>query len=183
MSLQVNEADHISTRSEISRTISIGQYETADISPTSEILATTLASNGSRKIICYDTTGPSGKLRTLWQAASRRPETNNQNDVTSLLPLELDLIIEGYGRFLRQTRTIVLKWIFFLLGDGRIRQTSFMRMCGRLEKSPALKKVSEPALSGYITGLHLVRNSRTKERFIVGGADDGSVAFWTIEYV
>ena len=43
--------------------------------------------------------------------------------------------------------------------------------------------VSESALDGAITSLHLVQNGRTKERLIVGGADDGSVAFWTLECV
>jgi hypothetical protein len=42
---------------------------------------------------------------------------------------------------------------------------------------------SESALDGSIVGLHLVLNGRTKERLIVGGADDGSVAFWKLEYV
>jgi hypothetical protein len=42
---------------------------------------------------------------------------------------------------------------------------------------------SDFALDGSITGLHLVQNGRTKDRLIVGGADDGSVAFWDLEYV
>lgn len=86
------------------RTISVGQYEAADISPTSEILTTALGSSGGRRVTCYDTTGPSGKLRTLWQASSRRPEID-KSDVTSLLPLELDLIIEGFGRLLLRSQT------------------------------------------------------------------------------
>jgi WD repeat-containing protein 7 len=41
--------------------------------------------------------------------------------------------------------------------------------------------VSDIPLSGFVTGLHIVYNDRTKEQFIVGGADDGSIAFWELE--
>lgn len=30
--------------------------------------------------------------------------------------------------------------------------------------------------------LHLVENERTKEQLIVGGADDGSIAVWDLQY-
>jgi hypothetical protein len=36
-------------------------------------------------------------------------------------------------------------------------------------------------LGGFVVGLHLVSNERTKEKFVVGGADDGSIAFWDLE--
>ena len=42
-------------------------------------------------------------------------------------------------------------------------------------------KVSDVALDGYIASLFLVENLRTKERFVVGGADDGSLAVWALE--
>jgi hypothetical protein len=48
-------------------------------------------------------------------------------------------------------------------------------------KSPSLPKASDIALGGSITGLHIVVNPQTKEKLIVGGADDGSVAFWRME--
>jgi hypothetical protein len=52
-----------------------------------------------------------------------------------------------------------------------------------LKRTPSPRKISDIPIDGFITGLHLVQNNRTKERFIVGGGDDGSVAFWTLEYV
>jgi hypothetical protein len=69
------------------------------------------------------------------------------------------------------------------LGDGRLRQSSLAEMCGDLTRTPSPRKTSDTALDGFVTGLHLVQNGRTKERFIIGGADDGTVAFWTIEHV
>lgn len=67
-------------------------------------------------------------------------------------------------------------------GDGYLRQTSLTEMCED-QAANGTEKVSDIPLSGYIIGLHLVQNSRTNERFIVGGADDGSVAFWNLESV
>ncbi|KAF9468708.1 hypothetical protein BDZ94DRAFT_1304460 [Collybia nuda] len=156
------DLDSRNVKSEISKTVSLGQCDAVDIGPMSKILATSLDSSGSRRIVCYDVAGPSEKPRTLWQTSSKRPVIN-ANNVTSLLPLEIDVIIEGYG-------------------DGRIRQSSFLELCGKVLNTSTINKVSEPALNGYITGLHVVQNARTKETFIVGGADDGSVAFWTIDH-
>jgi len=42
-------------------------------------------------------------------------------------------------------------------------------------------KISDKPLDGYIISLHAVSNFRTNERYIFGGADDGSVAIWTTE--
>lgn len=47
---------------------------------------------------------------------------------------------------------------------------------------PAASSVSDEPLNGYITALHLVQNGRTNEKLIVGGSDDGSLAFWSFEY-
>lgn len=66
--------------------------------------------------------------------------------------------------------------------DGHIRQTSLIEMCGR-SQPPSRTKMSAQALQGYITGLHAIYHPRTKEKLLIGGADDGSVAFWTTEYV
>jgi hypothetical protein len=44
-------------------------------------------------------------------------------------------------------------------------------------------KSCDNTLDGHLLGLHVVHNSRTKERLVVGGADDGSVAVWGLEYV
>jgi WD repeat-containing protein 7 len=44
------------------------------------------------------------------------------------------------------------------------------------------EKLSDPPLDGFLADLHVTQNGRTKERFILGGADDGSIAFWDFEY-
>lgn len=73
--------------------------------------------------------------------------------------------------------------VWFHLADGLLRQSSLSRMCQKSTGTPHYDKISAPALDGYIVGLHLVQNGRTKEHFVVGGADDGSIAFWNAESV
>ena len=41
--------------------------------------------------------------------------------------------------------------------------------------------MSDVPLRGSITTLFLTENELTKERLIVGGADDGSIAIWSAE--
>lgn len=72
------------------------------------------------------------------------------------------------------------------LADGYLRLLSLEHLCqtseaGSIPHDPI--KRSDRPLSGYITGFHIVTNFRTSERYIVGGADDGSVAFWSMKYV
>jgi hypothetical protein len=74
-----------------------------------------------------------------------------------------------------------LRYFDLPLADGHFRQSSLIEMCGKSEQPPSQVKVSAPALQGYIAGLHAVYHSRTKEKLIIGGADDGSIAFWTVE--
>lgn len=69
------------------------------------------------------------------------------------------------------------------LDDGRLRQSSFSQLCQAAPTSSVKQRKSDVPLSGYIMALHVVRNGRTKERYVVGGGDDGSIAFWTSEYV
>lgn len=38
---------------------------------------------------------------------------------------------------------------------------------------------SDIPLDGSITSLHVVDDERTKEKFVVGGSDDGSLAVWS----
>ena len=56
---------------------------------------------------------------------------------------------------------------------------SLSQLCS---SSPA-EVTSDVPLRGPITTLFPVENERTKEQLIVGGADDGSIAFWSAEYV
>ena len=65
------------------------------------------------------------------------------------------------------------------LADGHIRQSSLSQLCSRHEDELS----SDLCINGEITSLHIAQNPRTKERYIVSGASDGSIAFWTIKYV
>lgn len=67
------------------------------------------------------------------------------------------------------------------VADGRVRLSSFAPNCGKPVAS-GLTKASDVPLTGYIAGLHSVQNLRTRETFIIGGGDDGSIAVWTLEY-
>jgi WD repeat-containing protein 7 len=67
-----------------------------------------------------------------------------------------------------------------IVGDGTIGRSSFSNLV-QLDSSLASGDVSDIPLNGYIVGIHLVQNDRTGERLIVGGADDGSLAIWSLE--
>ena len=67
-----------------------------------------------------------------------------------------------------------------VVGDGTIGRSSFSGLV-QLDSSLAPEDVSDIPLNGYIIGLHLVQNDQTGERLIVGGADDGSLAIWSLE--
>ncbi|PPR04097.1 hypothetical protein CVT24_010670 [Panaeolus cyanescens] len=82
---------------------------------------------------------------------------------TSALPLDAERVVHGYS-------------------DGRLRQHSLRQLLENTADTPASmtpQRVSNPPLDGYLVGLHVVRNPRTRENLIVGGADDGSVVLWS----
>jgi len=56
-------------------------------------------------------------------------------------------------------------------------------MVQKLDGPATMGITSETALDGFITFLYSVQNERTKEQFIIGGADDGSISFWSLKYV
>ena len=121
-----------------------------------------------------------GKPRVLWHADPRQ-DISQRNEVTSRLPLELDVIIEGYGMYFSIRVLSNYKSYLFSLADGRIRQSSLIEMCRKSQPSSHTKVSGQP-LQGYITHLHAVYPP-TREKLIIGGADDGSIAFWTVECV
>lgn len=66
-------------------------------------------------------------------------------------------------------------------GDGRLRRASWANLS--IGKAfTACSETSNIPLNGEITSLHFVENDRTKEPILVGGADDGSLAFWSSKY-
>jgi hypothetical protein len=65
-------------------------------------------------------------------------------------------------------------------GDGMIGISSFRQIAH--PKSGRTDDVSsDVALAGAITGMHVVQDRRTSEQLLVGGADDGSIAFWALK--
>lgn len=116
--------------------------------------------------------------RILWRAQSPFSGTiPGGATLTSVLPVELNCVLLGYS-------------------DGHIRQTSLLCLLQRRYhvRPPPLSafspisgsdvlfdKVSDMSLPSSILNMHLVRNDRTGERFILGGTDDGGIAIWALE--
>lgn len=98
--------------------------------------------------------------------------------LTATLPLDQESVILGYSTLYSNGSEHSMN--SFLTDDGLIRQTHWTHMSGESAKD-SFDKVSDMPLDGYIASLFLVDNRRTKERFVVGGADDGSLAVWALE--
>ncbi|KAF7302006.1 WD-REPEATS-REGION domain-containing protein [Mycena indigotica] len=91
------------------------------------------------------------------------------------------LIYKG-GRDISQPTSILAPHAnSVLLGraDGTLQETSLADICSSTPKVSA--KTSNVPIDGTVGALHIVQNSRTREKLVVGGGDDGSVAFWAAE--
>ncbi|PBK67260.1 WD40 repeat-like protein [Armillaria solidipes] len=145
--------------------IDTAPHETLHVISSRELLKLTAArTDGKCQLIHVtydDASSPKQRARTLWRPPKTPPDsTAPHTAITSILPLELDIAITGHN-------------------DGRLRQSSFSQLCQAAPTSSVKQRKSDVPLSGYIMALHVVRNGRTKERYVVGGGDDGSIAFWT----
>lgn len=135
------------------------------LSPTT-VLSTRISSQGRRQIELH-TAISSGETRkewartTLWKSHDKGPTVPGDKYITCMLPLELTQIVLGYS-------------------DGTIGRSSFANLV-QVNSKLAPEDVSDVPLDGFIVGLHIAQNDRTGERLIVGGADDGSVAIWSLE--
>ncbi|KAG6884839.1 hypothetical protein C0993_007868 [Termitomyces sp. T159_Od127] len=109
---------------------------------------------------------------------TRRIACDNVIDLGELLKGETILGFHARGA---RRKTFGVAWSekHLTVIDGRLRQSSLIQMISGSSKLMPSSDVSEVALNGFITSLFVVSNGRMKEKFIVGGADDGSVAFWT----
>jgi hypothetical protein len=159
---------------ELTCALDIGQHDSITFSGHKELLITQFLDGGHQpQIVAFpiveniDLRGPVSKKPTsqvVWQTRNDDHEGSSKVALTSSLPLELDSIIQGYS-------------------DGRIRQFSVAQIATQFNSPPLLTssalKTSDPPRDGSIGGLHLVQNPRTREKYIVGGADDGSIAFWS----
>ncbi|KAG7088816.1 hypothetical protein E1B28_012775 [Marasmius oreades] len=95
--------------------------------------------------------------QVIWRA----PTKSSNVRLTVSLPIDTSTILLGYS-------------------DGRVRQTSLMQICRKRSSEISFFKESDQPLDGYIVCLQAVRDLRTNEHLIVGGADDGSIAIWSM---
>ncbi|PPQ70616.1 hypothetical protein CVT25_011982 [Psilocybe cyanescens] len=155
---------------ELIRILLVGEHNTINFDHDT-IIVTKFANGLQEKQIVSHTISGNRNLRSpqdvpqiLWHKAESVPMPPNPV-LTSTLPLELELIIQGYS-------------------DGILRQFSLAQMAGKSDNPQASSsssfKTSSPSLGGSLVGLHIVQNPRTRERYVVGGADDGSIAFWSL---
>lgn len=82
--------------------------------------------------------------------------------------------------------TINTTEISYGVADGFLRQFSLEEMTRISAKSLTISsavKTSDLPINGHVVGLHIVQNHRIRERYVVGGGDDGSIAFWSLRRV
>ncbi|KAF8549736.1 WD40 repeat-like protein [Imleria badia] len=112
----------------------------------------------------------------LWRsqlATASRQEMGTT--LTTVLPLEFNSLIFGYS-------------------DGHLRHTSFSALTSQkfLSESPPSSSIppievplfqntSNTPIPASIHSLHLIRNERTGDRFIIGGSDDGGITVWSLQ--
>ncbi|KAI0053216.1 WD40 repeat-like protein [Auriscalpium vulgare] len=140
-----------------------GSHALRASSPT-HVVSASVNHEGRRKLEIIRTVAhhdnPGGGA-TLWKAREQKPRPAGDKHITCMLPLELAQIILGYS-------------------DGTLRLSSFLRL-SQTDIDPTIEVVSDVPLNGCILSLHVVQNDRTGDRLIIGGADDGSVAIWSLE--
>ncbi|KZT12183.1 WD40 repeat-like protein [Laetiporus sulphureus 93-53] len=136
-------------------------YDSCLITSDGQLIYSTVK-NGRRRIrfVSMDGSTEQAEARTLWKASSDSGQIASKLRVTASLPVELNLIILGCG-------------------DGRLRRTNFAGLLGKADYDSL--QISDVPLQGEILALYLVEDERTNKRYIVGGADDGTVAIWELE--
>ncbi|KAH9891906.1 WD40 repeat-like protein [Cubamyces lactineus] len=144
-------------------TTPLSSYDTASIVPGGHVLSTRVK-NGRRRIhfISVDPSeapSESPKTRTLWKARSDAFASPSRSRISSLLPPELDAIVIGYA-------------------DGRLCRSSLLSLA---QNDSVTNQTSDFSLPGAILALDVVTNARTGERIVVGGADDGTIAMWSLD--
>ncbi|KAG2359683.1 hypothetical protein BDR07DRAFT_1487951 [Suillus spraguei] len=148
-----------------------------------DILALRQLRSGQKEILVH-TINPRQDItikqqrRSLWRAQSPFSGTiPGAATLMSVLPVELNFVLLGYS-------------------DGHIRQTSLPCLLQRRYHAQSVPlsafspisagdvlfdKVSDMSSDSSILNMHLIRNDRTGERYILGGIDDGGIAIWALE--
>ncbi|EJF60945.1 WD40 repeat-like protein [Dichomitus squalens LYAD-421 SS1] len=129
-------------------------------------VVSTHVKNGSRRVhyTVHDAPVDDAKLRTrtLWKGRDPSPSSAQaERRITSILPLELELIVLGYS-------------------DGHVCRSSLLDLAkGSSDAEAGLISSDFPLPSGIIA-MESVENRRTGERLLVSGADDGTLGIWAL---
>ncbi|KAK7061717.1 WD-repeats-region domain-containing protein [Favolaschia claudopus] len=143
----------------LSHTIITGPFDAVCIASTEEVLVTRIAEDNQRilQLCTFKIAESKSNSSIIWRAAGVKDTLPVQ---TCMLPLDFDTVLMGYS-------------------DGRLRQTSMDALCAASPTEPL--KTSSISMNAALSALHVVQNTRTRERFIVGGGDDGSIALWAAD--
>ncbi|KAL7279647.1 hypothetical protein ACG7TL_006053 [Trametes sanguinea] len=146
---------------QLRQTIPLSSYDVAALTPGGHLVSTRVK-NGRRRIHWAsadqsDSVFAKATARALWKARTDAFAPVPAPRVSRILPLELDLVVFGYT-------------------DGSLSRSSFKDAI-RNERGIS----SDLSLPGAILALDVVPNYRTGERFLIGGADDGTIAIWSLE--
>ncbi|CDO72195.1 hypothetical protein BN946_scf184970.g47 [Trametes cinnabarina] len=149
----------------VAQTIVLSSYDVAALTLGGHVVSTRVK-NGRRRIHhtsvdASDSVAGRVTTRSLWKAQSDAFAPKPEPRISCILPLELDLIILGYT-------------------DGSLRRSSF-KDTTRCEMDAS--QLSDLSLPGAILALDVIQISRSAERLLVGGADDGTIAIWSLESV
>ncbi|KAI0642943.1 WD40 repeat-like protein [Trametes meyenii] len=153
-----------SRRPSLLQTTPLAAYDTATLAQGGHVISTRVK-NGRRRIHhtvldpLSTARGEKEKTRTLWKSRGDTSAPHSTPRISTTLPLELDLIVLGHT-------------------DGRLRRTSLLEAA---QGADAPTQWSNLALPGPILALDVAQNPRTRERIIVGGADDGTIAMWSLD--
>lgn len=181
------------------QSISLGTPRAVSIiSTTSEVVTLRHTYEGRKEVSLFSPLESQDRVyHRLWrsQLATASPQEIDVT-LTAVLPLEINSLIFGYCGFAVLLCQPCL--MFILPGDGRLRRTSFSALAVIPSKSPlgspppssSMQPIEAPQfqntsnipIPASISSLHLIRNERTGDRFIIGGSGDGGIAVWTLQY-
>ncbi|KAI0671154.1 WD40 repeat-like protein [Trametes maxima] len=159
----VYKASQAHAQPSLLQTTPLTTYDVATLTHSGHVISTRVK-NGRRRIHHtsldpLSATPEKAKTRAFWKARGDISTAESVPRISTTLPLELGLIILGYT-------------------DGRLRRTSLLEAA---KSADVPSQWSNLALPGPILALDVARNSRTGERIIVGGADDGTIAMWSLD--
>ncbi|OSC98008.1 WD40 repeat-like protein [Trametes coccinea BRFM310] len=143
------------------QTIPLSSYDVAALTQGGHLVSTRVK-NGRRRIHWAsadqsDSVFAKATARALWKARTDAFAPVPAPRVSRILPLELDLVVFGYT-------------------DGSLSRSSFK---DAIRNARGIS--SDLSLPGAILALDVVPNYRTGEHFLIGGADDGTIAIWSLE--